>query len=273
MHYTARCLGSWFVAASVGSDNLARSAPGRIMPSVKMPPLIAGRFVARDNRFRVRVELPGGERTAYLPNTGRLGELLVRGRSCWVAPVDTRTRKTHYDLKLVRHAGTLVSVDAHLPNALVAEALAEGCLEPFEQYADFKREVRLGESRLDFRLDGAANVCWMEVKSVTLVEGGVARFPDAPTVRGARHVRELAQAAAGGARAAVVFVVQRDDACCFEPHDAADPEFAAALREAARQGVAVCAWTCQVGTEAIWVKRQIPTHLDHGGGIDASDSS
>ena len=97
-----------------------------------MPSLVPGRFVARENRFRVRVALAGGEISAYLPNTGGLGELLTPGRACWVAPVDGSKRKTRFDLKLVRYAGTLVSVDAQLPNALVAEALTAGRLEPFE---------------------------------------------------------------------------------------------------------------------------------------------
>jgi sugar fermentation stimulation protein A len=134
-------------------------------------------------------------------------------------------------------------------------------LEPFQGYDGCKREVRLGESRLDFRLSGPAGVEWVEVKSVTLVEDGIARFPDAPTLRGARHVRELAAAARGGGKAAVVFVIQRSDAQGFVPHDEADAAFGVALREAAGAGVGVYAWTCEVSLREIAIARQIPVEL------------
>jgi sugar fermentation stimulation protein A len=228
-----------------------------------LPPLIAGRFVRRDNRFRVTVEVEGGPAAAHLPNSGRLTELLTPGRACWLAPFDDPRRKTCFDLKLVEYAHTLVSVDARLPNALFAEALAVGQLEPFRGYARVEREVRLGESRIDFRLRGAVGVCWVEVKSVTLVEGGggVARFPDAPTARGARHVRELMAVVGSGQQAAVVFVVQRADARRFAPHDRADAAFGGALREAADAGVGVYAWTCAVSVQAISVDRPISVEL------------
>ena len=172
---------------------------------------------------------------------------------------------------LVEYAGVLVSVDARLPNALIAEMLAAGRLEPFRRYAHFKREVQLGESRLDFRLEGPVGVCWVEVKSVTLVEDGVARFPDAPTVRGVRHLsmqreakrhlRELIAAAGRGEQAAVVFVIQRPDARRFVPHDQADAAFGAALREAANSGVGVYAWACEVSRRAIRVDRRVAITL------------
>jgi sugar fermentation stimulation protein A len=162
---------------------------------------------------------------------------------------------------LVEYAGVLVSVDARLPNTLVAEALAAGRLEPFLRYDRFDREVRLGGSRLDFCLSGPAGLCWVEIKSVTLVEEGVARFPDAPTIRGTRHLRELTAAVGQGQGAAVVFVVQRPDACCFAPHIQADAAFGAALREAASAGVGVYAWTCEVSERSVIIDRHIPVDL------------
>jgi sugar fermentation stimulation protein A len=228
-----------------------------------LPPLIPGRFVRRDNRFRATVEVEGESVAAHLPNSGRLTELLTPGRACWLAQFDDPRRKTRFDLTLVEHPHTLVSVDARLPNALFAEALAAGGLEPFRAYDRSEREVRLGESRIDFRLGGAAGVCWVEVKSVTLVDepGRVARFPDAPTARGARHVRELTAAVSRGQQAAVVFVVQRADALRFAPHDRADADFGSALREAADAGVGVYAWTCGVSLWAIAIDRQIPVEM------------
>ena len=233
----------------------------RIIGDVIFPPLVAGRFVRRDNRFRVTVSVGGGQVAAHLPNSGRLTELLVSGRPCWLTEFDSPRRKTPFDLTLVKYAGQFVSVDARLPNTLFAEALMVGQLGPFQGYARCKREVRLGESRLDFRLDGPAGVAWVEVKSVTLVEDGVACFPDAPTTRGARHVRELATAVGGGERAAVVFVVQRSDARAFAPHDRADAAFGSALRDAADSGVGVYAWTCEVSQEEIAIGTQIPVEL------------
>jgi sugar fermentation stimulation protein A len=220
---------------------------------VKFPLLISGRFVRRDNRFRVTVEVDGEHVAAHLPNSGRLTELLTPGRPCWLTEFDTPQRKTCFDLTLMAYADTLVSVDARLPNALFAQALAAGRLELFQGYDSVEREVRFGESRLDFRLSGAEGVCWVEVKSVTLVEGGVARFPDAPTARGVRHLGELVRTVSKGDRAAVVFVIQRTDAQRFVPHDQADAAFGTALREAAEAGVGVYAWACEVSQQEIAV--------------------
>jgi sugar fermentation stimulation protein A len=234
----------------------------RIIHKMKLPILIPGRFVRRDNRFRVAVQIGGKTVAAHLPNSGRLTELLTPGRACWLAKfADAPKRKTSFDLKLVEYAGVLVSVDARLPNPLFAEAVAARQLAPFRGYDHVSREVRRGESRLDFRLGETAAVYWVEVKSVTLVENGTARFPDAPTLRGTRHLRELTAAVQQGEQAAVVFVVQRQDAQRFAPHEQADAAFAATLRDAASAGVGVYAWTCEVGTQAMTVATQIPVDL------------
>jgi len=233
---------------------------------MKLKPLIPGIFVRRDNRFRVQVQIDERIQAAHLPNSGRLGELLTPGRQVWLVPADLRRnpqRRTAYDLALVKFAGRLASVDARLPGHLVAEALHEGRLASFEDYSVIRREVKLGESRLDFRLEADPDQppCWVEVKSVTLVENGVALFPDAPTARGQRHVRELMRAVEQGDRAVVVFVVQRDDATGFAPHDEADPAFGEVLRQAAQAGVGVYAWRCRVGREEIRLMDAIPVVL------------
>ncbi len=160
-------------------------------------PLQPARFVRRENRFRAIVERDGQLLAAHVPNSGRLGELFTPGAAVWVAPfADLTGRKTVCHLALVEYAGTLVSVDARLPNRLVAEALAAGRLTPLAGYATVRAEVRTGASRLDFLLsdgpDAARPRCWLEVKSVTLVEDGLALFPDAPTTRGVKHLEELA---------------------------------------------------------------------------------
>lgn len=228
---------------------------------MRFPPLVAGRFVRRVNRFRVTVKVDGEAVDAHLPNSGRLTELLTPGRACWMEPAASPSRKTAFDLKLVAYAGTLVSVDARLPNPLLAEALEAGREGPFEACETFEREVGLGESRIDFRLAMPDRLLWVETKSVTLVEEGVARFPDAPTARGSRHVRELVRAVEEGEGAAVVFVVQRSDARSFAPHDGADPVFGESLRTAAGVGVEVLAWRCRVGLEGISIAEEVPVEL------------
>jgi sugar fermentation stimulation protein A len=226
---------------------------------MRMPqPLIPARFVRRDNRFRVSVEVKGEPRTAHLPNSGRLGELLTPGRELRLASMPDPRRKTPYDLKLARYAGVWVSVDARNPNPLFAEAFGARRLPAFEDYAHLQAEVTLDDSRIDFLLTGPAGRLWMETKSVTLVEEGVARFPDAPTARGRRHLETLVRALEQGDRAAVLFVVQRPDARAFRPHAAADPDFAQMLRQASAAGVAVMARRCQVSEDEISLDALIP---------------
>ena len=228
---------------------------------MRLPPLVASRFVERVNRFRVTISIEGTKVDAHLPNSGRLTELLTPGRACWVAPASGRRRKTAYDLRLVAYDSVLVSIDARLPNPLVAEALEGRRLEPFQASQQFEREVGLGGSRVDFRLQMPEGPLWLEAKSVTLVENGTARFPDAPTARGLRHVQELTEAASSGERAVVVFVVQRPDGGRFAPHDEADPAFGQALRRAAEAGVGVYAWTCRVTTDRVSIAYRIPVDL------------
>lgn len=229
-------------------------------------PLLPACFVRRDNRFRAQVERNGQLLAAHVPNSGRLGELFTPGAAVWVAPFqDTAARKTTCHLALVEYAGVLVSVDARLPNRLVAEALAAQRLPALAGYATIRSEVTVGASRLDFLLENGPDPvwprCWLEVKSVTLVEGGVALFPDAPTTRGVKHLAELAALRQNGDRVAVGFVIQRSDVTGFAPHPTADPAFAAALRQAHSQGVEVFAWRCAVDHNAIELTDQTPVAL------------
>lgn len=225
-----------------------------------IPQLIQGAFIQRDNRFRATVEIQGQKCWAHVANSGRLGELFTPGRPVWLAPAAAPNRKTAYDLKLVEYGPVLVSVDARLPNPLFAEALTAGRLPDFA-YPDIQAEVVHGHSRLDFRLSGPAGTCWVETKSVTLVEDGKAMFPDAPTSRGRKHLETLVQLRSSGARAAVIFVIQRPDARDFRPHIEADPAFDQGLRQAAAAGVEVCAFNCQVSRQAITLADEIPVQL------------
>ncbi|MBN1318221.1 MAG: DNA/RNA nuclease SfsA [Anaerolineales bacterium] len=223
------------------------------------------RFVQRENRFLAKVVIENIETAVHLPNSGRLGELLTPGRRVWLTPAgksSIRNRKTAYSLTLVEYAGELVSVDSHLPNKLVARALAYGLIDELKT-TRIVPEVALGHHRIDFRLetgDGKLPI-WLEIKSVTLVNDGVAQFPDAPTVRGRKHLEILIRLVEEGQRAAVLFVIQRN-ATRFSPNDAADPEFGQALRRAAAAGVKVLAWRCRVSMEGIRLAAVAPVVLD-----------
>ncbi len=235
-------------------------------------PLIRATFLRRENRFRAAVALADGrEVAAHVPNSGRLGELLTPGATCYVTSSPTPGKTSHV-LRLVSYASGLVSIDARLPGPLFADAWARKALgAPFDRYTSLAREVTCGDSRLDFRLEGLdGRGCWVETKSVTLVgdaitglPAGVAFFPDAPTRRGVKHLAALMAARAAGDEAAVVFIVQRADARAFAPHPTADPAFGAALREAAAAGVGVHAFRCAVSLEGIEVAAEVQV-LDVG---------
>jgi len=217
-------------------------------------------FLERATRFSALVELQGREELAHLPNSGRLGELLTLGRRVIVVERSGLHRKTRYDLIMAYLKDKLVSVDARLPGSLVYEALLRGALPQFNGYSFVRREATYGQSRLDFLL-GSVPPCLLEVKSVTLVREGVAMFPDAPTSRGLRHLRTLMEARREGYRAAVLFVIQREDADCFSPNDEADPDFGSTLREAALSQVDVYAHLCTLTEDEVQLARAVPIRL------------
>lgn len=237
----------------------------------------AATFLARPNRYRIEAQLAttGTVIAAHCPNPGRLGELLVPGATVHVSPATNPERRTAYDLRFVEHPehGALVSLDTRLPNQLFAEGLRQGIFRPFADYGDFRQEVMLPRerlstapakvhSRIDFQLfDAAGGHCWVEVKSASLVIDGCARFPDAVTARGRRHVLELAALAAMGERAAIVFIVQRADAHELRPQWDTDPDFGEALITAQANGVALYAYTCALTFSAAQLQRAIPVCL------------
>ena len=220
-----------------------------------------GRLLVRLNRFAALVEVGGREVMVHVVNSGRMRELLVSGHRVLLKPVSGDHRKTRFDLALVDLGFTLASADARLPNALVAEALQQGGLPQFRRYPWLRREVAFAGSRLDFMLEGPGGRYYIETKSVTLVVDGVGLFPDAPTVRGIKHMASLGQAVAAGYRAAVIFVVQREDAWNMAPHEAADPQFGAALRRAVAAGVDAYAYRCRVTEREINLSDRLPVQL------------
>ena len=229
---------------------------------MRFPPLVEGRFIRRLNRFAALVDVERREYLAHVPNSGRMRELLVPGYRVLLAPApEGSNRKTSFDLALVDTGRFLSSADARLPNKLVAEALIQRRMPQFADYPVARGEQVFGESRLDFLLEGPAGKCYVETKSVTLVEEGIGLFPDAPTIRGVKHLRSLMAAREAGHQAAVVFVIQRVDAEAFSPHDVADPLLGQTLREASDADVEIWAYRCAVTERSIELAETVPVLL------------
>ncbi len=204
---------------------------------------IWGEFLARPNRFTIWVRVEGRVEPAHLPNPGRLLEVLSPGRPILLrsAPLRRRTRWTAVGANL---GSFLVSLDSTLPNRAFPRILAEGWIPELLGAEISQVEPRLGEGRADFLLSCGSRRIWVELKSVTLVRDGVALFPDAPTARGARHMRELEKVVQNGEEALVLFVVQRPDAERFGPNFEVDERFTEAFCGALRAGVQTRALVC-----------------------------
>ncbi|MGQ4871670.1 MAG: DNA/RNA nuclease SfsA [Candidatus Thorarchaeota archaeon] len=209
--------------------------------SVEHPTVIEAEFVTRPNRFLAVVRVDGEMVQAFVPNPGRMHELLTPGVTVLLRPRPDRKRKTSMDLAAVRHNGVIVSLDSNLPNRFVRLLLYEHRLPLVPPYSSFKSEPPAYGGRFDFLLHGEVGRTFIEVKSSTLVVDRTAMFPDAVTSIGARHVRNLVRALKDGTvdNAFVVFVVQRPDADTFSPNAETDPEFAGALSYAVSEGVGV----------------------------------
>jgi sugar fermentation stimulation protein A len=218
-----------------------------------------GRFLDRPNRFIARVEMESGVETVHVKNTGRCRELLVPGAVVYLERGTNPARKTRYDLIAVEKGKRLINMDAQAPNKVFSEWAAAGGFLP--EVSEIRPEFRYGDSRLDFCLETPQGLQLVEVKGVTLEENGAARFPDAPTERGVKHIRELQRAAAAGLGATLFFVVQMEDIDSVAPNDETHPAFGAALREAAACGVRVCAYTCRVTPDSLTIHREVPVLL------------
>ena len=221
--------------------------------------VIPGRFVDRPNRFVAHVETAEGLQTVHVKNTGRCRELLLPGAAVYLERGTSPARKTAFDLIAVEKGDRLVNMDAQAPNKVFGEWVGSGGFLP--EVTAVRPEFTFGESRLDFCLETPQGPCLVEVKGVTLEEGGEARFPDAPTERGVKHIRELRRAAEAGLGAVLFFVVQMENVRSVAPNDETHPAFGAALREAVSRGVRVCAWDCAVTPESIAIRSPVPVRL------------
>ena len=220
--------------------------------------MVRGHFLSRPNRFIAHVEIDGKEEIVHVKNTGRCQELLPVGAEVWCQKASNPSRKTQYDLITVRKGERLTNMDSQAPNIAAGEWLRSGGLGEIEE---LRPETFHKDSRFDFSFIKDGRRCFLEVKGVTLENDGVCAFPDAPTQRGARHLRGLAQAAQEGYGAYVLFVIQMADVKYLQPNDVTDPDFGAALREAAQSGVQILAMDCAVTEDSMSIRLPVLVKL------------
>ena len=220
--------------------------------------MVPGTFLSRPNRFIAQVEMNGQTETVHVKNTGRCRELLPAGAQVWCQRSGNPGRKTKFDLITVKKGERLINMDSQAPNRAAKEWLLSGGLGPVE---NLRPETRHGDSRFDFSFTQEGKTCFLEVKGVTLEHEGVCAFPDAPTERGAKHLRGLAEAVQAGYGGFVLFVIQMADVKYLHPNDATDPAFGRALREAAAAGVQVLAVDCRVTEDEMTIGRFVPVQL------------
>ena len=219
-----------------------------------------GEFLRRPNRFIAHVLLDGEEVICHVKNTGRLKELLLPGATVFLEESDNPARTTRFDLVGVLRGEDVVNIDSQAPNQAVGEWLKKGGL--FEDVSYVKAEARYGDSRFDFYVESASGrKAFLEVKGVTLLQEGIARFPDAPTTRGVKHIGELVKCKEDGYEAYILFLLEMKGSRWMEPNNATHPAFGQALREAAVKGVQVLAYDCIVMPESLEVDKKVEVRL------------
>lgn len=220
--------------------------------------MVPGIFQSRPNRFIAHIEINGKLQICHVKNTGRCKELLPAGAKVWCLPGQTPNRKTPFDLIAVKKGQRLINMDSQAPNAAAKEWLLAGGLGKIE---NLKAETVRGDSRFDFSFTKDGIPCYLEVKGVTLENDGICAFPDAPTQRGAKHIKGLTALAKEGFGAYVLFVIQMSDVRYLHPNDATDPAFGQALREAAKAGVQILAMDCAVTPDSMTIQNPVPVKL------------
>ena len=229
---------------------------------------VKGIFKNRPNRFIAEVEVEGKLEIAHVPNTGRCKELLVDNAVVWLKPSDNPNRKTKFSLHFVENKGVLVSLYSQQANSIAYEAIINGKIKELSCYDFHQREKTVDNSRIDIYLANENEECYVEVKGVTLIVDGEARFPDAPTERGAKHLKELMKLKKQGNRCCVFFLIQHPLGKFFRPNWENDPVFSQTLNEAYESGVEILVYRCDNQLEGIEL---IPESLDFDLGQSLSD--
>ncbi len=220
---------------------------------------VKGIFKARPNRFIAEVEVDGNLEIAHVPNTGRCRELLVEDAVVWLKPSDNPNRKTKFSLHFVENKNVLVSLYSQQANSIVYDAIINGKIKELASYSLHQREKTVDNSRIDIYLENENEQCYVEVKGVTLIVDGEARFPDAPTERGAKHLKELIKLKEEGNRCVVFFLIQHPAGKFFRPNWENDPKFSQTLNEAHDAGVEILVYRCDNQLSGIEL---IPESLD-----------
>lgn len=218
-----------------------------------------GKFLSRPNRFIANVEIDGKAEVCHVKNTGRCKELLIEGCTVWLEHSDSESRKTAFDLVAVEKGDRLINMDSQAPNKAVGEWLREKM--PFGEGFSVYPEKKYGNSRFDFYLESQDRKIFMEVKGCTLEKDGVVLFPDAPTLRGVKHIEELSHCLDEGYEAYIMILVQMSDVKYFTPNYDTHPEFGAALEKASRKGVKILCYDCNVTHDSMTVGKPVKVKL------------
>ena len=212
--------------------------------------IVKGTFINRPNRFIANVDIEGAPTVCHVKNTGRCRELLIPGATVFLEKSDNPERKTQYDLIAVYKEENLFNIDSQAPNKVFGEWLTSG-KSCFDSIPNIKPECKYGNSRFDFYIEADGRKIFAEVKGVTLENDGILSFPDAPTERGTKHIRELCDCIENGYEAVVAFVIQTKNAKYFTPNADHDPAFAQELKNAHRKGVRIIALCCDVTSDSL----------------------
>ena len=218
-----------------------------------------GKFLSRPNRFIANVEIDGKAEVCHVKNTGRCKELLVEGCTVWLEHSDSESRKTPFDLVAVEKGDRLINMDSQAPNKAVGEWLREK--NPFGEGFSVYPEKKYGNSRFDFYLESQDRKIFMEVKGCTLEKDGVVLFPDAPTLRGVKHIEELSHCLDEGYESYIMILVQMSNVKYFTPNYDTHPEFGEALKKASRKGVKILCYDCNVTHDSMTVGKPVKVKL------------
>ncbi len=226
---------------------------------MKYENIIKAKFISRPNRFIAEVNIDGNIEIAHVKNTGRCKELLIAGVTVYVQKSDNPLRKTKYDLISVVKNGMLINMDSQAPNKVFGEWVQHGNFVTDVEL--IKPECKYGNSRFDFYIEGNGKKIFAEIKGVTLEENGVVMFPDAPTERGVKHIKELCECVKNGYEGYIFFIIQMDQCRYFTPNKATHPEFAEMLKIASSCGVNIRALNCIVTKDELKIQNEVEVRI------------
>lgn len=224
--------------------------------------LVHGTLIKRYKRFLADIKLDDGtEVVAHCTNSGSMKSCLENGAEVYLTPVNDPKRKTKFTWEMIKINGSWVGINTGNPNKLAFEAISEGAIPELAGYTNVKREVKFGDSRFDVFAENEREQCFVEVKNVSLKEGRYAKFPDAVTTRGQKHLKTLMQVKSKGIRAVMLYIIQRSDVEIFTPENEIDPVYAKLLKDAVNAGIEVIPLQVKVTPEKIEIVKKLPFEI------------